>query len=101
MTNANSVIHSSFDIRHLLTGSHMFHNLAHSLADNWPIWFVTLTLIVAAVIDGLQLKRPNWITFPLIISGWTYSAAPSPYPRWEGLLNSSAGTSLCLPPLPP
>ena len=45
---------------------------------NWPVWVVTVTLVVAAVIDGLQLKVPNWITFPMIISGWVYSATLSP-----------------------
>lgn len=40
---------------------------------NWPVWFVTLALVVAAVIDGIQLKVPNWLTFPFIISGWVYS----------------------------
>src|SRR5689334_9172495 len=59
---------------------------------NWPIWFVTITLIVAAVIDGLKLKVPNWITFPMIISGWIYSAAFSPYAGWEGLAYSLVGT---------
>ncbi len=42
---------------------------------NWPVWFVTLALVVAAVIDGIQLKVPNWLTFPFIISGWVYSMA--------------------------
>lgn len=37
---------------------------------HWPVWLVTVTLIVAAVIDGLQLKVPNWITYPLVMSGW-------------------------------
>jgi prepilin peptidase CpaA len=27
-------------------------------------------MIVAAVIDGWTLKVPNWLTFPLILSGW-------------------------------
>jgi prepilin peptidase CpaA len=27
-------------------------------------------MIVAAVIDGWQLKVPNWLTFPLIVAGW-------------------------------
>jgi prepilin peptidase CpaA len=27
-------------------------------------------MIVAAIIDGWKLKVPNWLTFPLIISGW-------------------------------
>lgn len=42
---------------------------------NWPVWFVTVALVVAAVIDGIQLKVPNWLTFPFIISGWIYSMA--------------------------
>jgi prepilin peptidase CpaA len=37
---------------------------------NWPLWFVCLAMVVAAVIDGWKLKVPNWLTFPLIISGW-------------------------------
>ncbi len=44
-----------------------------AITANWPIWFVTITLIVAAVIDGFEFKVPNWITFPLVISGWVYS----------------------------
>ena len=41
--------------------------LASALVENWPIWFVTVVLIVAAVIDGLQLRVPNWLTFPMIV----------------------------------
>src|SRR6478609_3146132 len=84
-------------IRNLLhIGSNMSHNFANSLATNWPIWFVTVTLVVAAVIDGLKLKVPNWITFPMIISGWIYSAAFSPYAGWEGLTYSLLGTAVGL-----
>lgn len=71
-------------------------------ADTWHVWFVTVTLIVAAVIDGLQLKVPNWLTYPFIVSGWAYSAAFSGYPGWEGLGYSLCGTAvglaLLLPP---
>jgi len=28
-------------------------------------------MIVAAVIDGWKLKVPNWLTYPLVLSGWT------------------------------
>jgi prepilin peptidase CpaA len=42
-------------------------------ADPWTIWLVTAVLVVAAVIDGYKLKVPNWITFPMILSGWAYS----------------------------
>ena len=67
-------------------------DISRALTDNWPVWFVTITLIVAAVIDGLKLKVPNWITFPMIISGWIYSATLSPYAGWEGLMYSVIGT---------
>ena len=71
-------------------------HLSEVIIENWPIWLVTVTLIVAAVIDGLQLKVPNWITFPMIISGWVYSATLSGYPWWEGLLYSLLGTAIGL-----
>lgn len=69
---------------------------ARGLAENWPIWVVTVTLVVAAVIDGLKLKVPNWITFPMIISGWIYSATLSPYAGMEGLTYSLIGTAVGL-----
>ena len=72
------------------------HDIAQSFATTWPIWFVTITLVVAAVIDGMKLKVPNWITFPMIISGWVYSAAFSPYAGWEGLMFSLIGTAVGL-----
>ena len=71
-------------------------DIARSFTDNWPVWFVTITLIVAAVIDGMKLKVPNWITFPMIILGWIYSAAFSPYAGWEGLMFSLVGTAVGL-----
>ena len=49
---------------------------------------------MAAVIDGLKLKVPNWLTFPMIISGWIYSATLSPWAGWDGLLYSLWGTAV-------
>lgn len=72
------------------------HGIGRAITQNWPVWFVTITLIVAAVIDGLKLKVPNWITFPLIITGWVYSAVLSPYAGWEGLMYSLVGTAVGL-----
>jgi prepilin peptidase CpaA len=76
--------------------------ISRGIINHWPVWVVTVTLIVAAVIDGLQLKVPNWITFPMIIAGWIYSATcVAGYPWWEGLAYSLLGTvvglSLLLP----
>jgi prepilin peptidase CpaA len=69
------------------------NSITESFVENWPIWIVTITLVVAAVIDGWKLKVPNWITYPMIVSGWIYSAtAVAGYPWWEGLLYSLIGT---------
>ena len=72
--------------------------LVDAIVGNWPVWFVTVTLVVAAVIDGLQLKVPNWITFPMVISGWIYSTAAF---GWEGLGWSLVGTVVGLALLMP
>src|SRR5918997_5453890 len=72
--------------------------LSHTLIDNWPIWLVTLILIVAAVIDGLQLKVPNWITFPMILGGWVFNVAYFGMPGlgWS-LVGTVVGLALLLP----
>jgi prepilin peptidase CpaA len=59
------------------------------IAEHWTVWFVTIVLIVAAVIDGFELKVPNWVTFPFILSGWAYSTVAF---GWEGLGWSLFGT---------
>ncbi|VAX37122.1 Type IV prepilin peptidase TadV/CpaA, partial [hydrothermal vent metagenome] len=33
------------------------------LAD-WPVKLVSVILIIAAWIDGKELRVPNWITYP-------------------------------------
>lgn len=40
------------------------------IASNWPLLFICVAMVAAAVIDGWKLKVPNWLTFPLILSGW-------------------------------
>ena len=40
--------------------------------DTWIVWFVTIVLVIAAVIDGKLLKVPNWLTFPFIAFGWVH-----------------------------
>lgn len=71
----------------------------HVVATNWPVWLVASVLVVAAAIDGWKLKVPNWITFPLVISGWIYSGLAY---GWAGLGWSLLGTLVglvCLLPL--
>ena len=72
--------------------------LAKTLIENWPVWVVTITLVVAAYIDGKKLKVPNLITYPMILSGWVYSFA---FFGWEGLGWSLAGTVVGLALLMP
>ena len=73
-------------------------DFGYAVAENWPIWVVTITLIVAAVIDGFELRVPNWLTYPMIVTGWIYSGIAF---GWEGIGWSLAGTIaglLCLLP---
>jgi prepilin peptidase CpaA len=44
------------------------------LQQKWPLVFISAGMIVAAVIDGWKFKVPNWLTFPLIITGWILGA---------------------------
>jgi len=64
-----------------------------ALTETWQVWLVAVVLVVAAVIDGWKLKVPNWITFPLIISGWVLSTG---YFGWVGLGWSLVGTAIGL-----
>ena len=63
--------------------------LLHGLVENWPIWLLSVILIVAAVIDGWLLKVPNWLTIPLVFAGW---AAGAWCCGFSGLAWSMAGT---------
>ena len=75
-------------IVHLHLGNKMDAIITH-LSENWAMWVVSATLVVAAVIDGMYLKVPNNITYPLIVAGWLYSAAVG---GWVGLGWSLAAT---------
>src|SRR5262245_56216316 len=39
-----------------------------------PLVVISFGMILAAFIDGWALKVPNWITLPLILSGWALGA---------------------------
>ena len=43
------------------------------LLNHWHVKLVTIVLIVAAWIDGKQLRVPNWITFPMVLSGLAFN----------------------------
>jgi prepilin peptidase CpaA len=65
---------------------------------NWPLWVLSVAMIVAATIDGWKLKVPNWLTFPLIISGWllglTHTCGFLTDTGVGGIGSSLAGTAL-------
>jgi prepilin peptidase CpaA len=80
----------------------MLENVSGSLSASGLVvlvsWAVTITLVVAAVIDGWKLKVPNWITFPMIVAGWIASAVVF---GWAGLGWSLVGTVVGLALLMP
>lgn len=69
------------------------------ILQHWPLTFVCIAMIVAAVIDGWKLKVPNWLTFPLILSGWllgllhTFDVLPAST-GVGGIGSSLAGTAV-------
>ena len=38
------------------------------------IWFVSIVLVEAAVIDGLKLRVPNWLTYHFALGGLAFAA---------------------------
>ncbi len=62
------------------------------------MWLVTFALVEAAVIDGLKLKVPNWLTFNFIAAGLAYCAFKWGMPgflwSFQGML---LGLSVLLP----
>src|SRR5262249_25514076 len=61
--------------------------------DNWPLLFVCAAMVAAAVIDGWKLKVPNWLTFPLVFSGWTFGLCHN-LGLFEGTGDGGLGASL-------
>jgi prepilin peptidase CpaA len=39
----------------------------------WTAWLVSALLVEAAIIDGLKLKVPNWLTFHLAAGGMAFA----------------------------
>jgi prepilin peptidase CpaA len=68
------------------------------LLANWHVKVVCILLIWAAYIDGKQLRVPNWLTFPMVLSGLVYSAWVG---GWEGLSDGLVGMCVGLATLLP
>src|SRR3954452_24321367 len=63
------------------------------------VWLVSVILVEAAVIDGRQLRVPNWLTFHFVAGGLAYAGFTG---GREMMLWSLAGTGVglvCLLPL--
>ncbi len=74
-------------------------DLFANMAQNWVFWFVSLFCVVAAYIDGKELRVPNKLTFPMIIAGWVWSAVSYGFAGegwYMGLMWSLAGTAVGL-----
>jgi prepilin peptidase CpaA len=64
----------------------------------WSAWLVSALLVEAAIIDGLKLKVPNWLTFHLAAGGMAYATWIG---GWPGLAWSLGGLALGLALLMP
>jgi prepilin peptidase CpaA len=68
------------------------------LIENWPVKLVAVILIVAAWIDGRELRVPNWITFPMVLTGVVYNTWVGGWNGLqEGLLGMVVGLATLLP----
>lgn len=67
--------------------------------ENWQVKLVAITLIVAAYIDGKQLRVPNWLTFPMVLSGLAFHLFAAGWPGLEMSLSGMFVGLLCLLPL--
>ncbi len=52
------------------------------LLENWHVKLVCAVLILAAYIDGKQLRVPNWLTFPMVLAGLVFNTWVA---GWSGL----------------
>lgn len=74
-------------------------DLSRNLTLVWTVWaIVSALLVVAAIIDGMQLKVPNNITYPMILAGWAVSFLQCGWPGlgWS-LVGTVVGLALLLP----
>ncbi len=76
------------------------------ILNHWPLWFISLAMALAAVIDGWKLKVPNWLTFPLVVSGWAlglmhmfglFTSATGSGDVWASLAGTALGFILLFP----
>jgi len=62
-------------------------------ASQAVVWFVSVVLVEAAIIDGLKLRVPNWLTYHFALGGL---ACATWMAGWAGLAWSLAGLAIGL-----
>jgi len=66
--------------------------------ESWPLLFICVAMVTSAVIDWWKFKVPNWLTFPVILSGWALGLLHTlhwyPDAGQGGIGDSLAGTAL-------
>ena len=67
--------------------------------QNWHVRFLCVVLVVAAYIDGKQLRVPNWLTYPLVLSGLVFNTWVNGFSGLGDALLGTAVGLLCLLPL--
>jgi len=73
-------------------------NWQEFLLTNWHVRVVCLVLIIAAYIDGKELRVPNWITFPFVIAGLLFNTWAGGWSGLgDGLLGMAVGLACLLP----
>jgi prepilin peptidase CpaA len=66
--------------------------------DTWPVFLLCVLLVIAAAIDLWKLKVPNWLTYPMIISGWISALVTVGWDGlWASFVLSLFGLALLLP----
>src|SRR6516165_7174423 len=70
-----------------------------TLIAHWDIALVSAVLVFVAYIDGKQLKVPNWITFPMVLTGLLYQSVAHGWAGCQASLLGIACGLACLLPL--
>jgi prepilin peptidase CpaA len=70
-----------------------------AIIERSPVWLVAVLLIWAAWIDGRELRVPNWLTFPMVLSGIAFNFATDGFGGLGFALLGMVVGLVCLMPL--
>ncbi len=95
---AESVLISPLPISQPQTSGAPTMQFSDLILNNWHVKAVSVILIVAAWIDGKELRVPNWITYPMVFAGLIYSTSTGGVDGFvAGLLGMFTGLLTLLP----